>query len=70
MENLRNTAICYPEVITYFIAWNDDKSEIMSYSIIQTYQCMETKWNEVDFYTDELEWLIVLKENGITPELN
>ena len=67
MENLRNTEICYPEVITYFIAWNDDRSDIMSYGIIETFQCMDTKWDEVDFYTDELEWAKILIDNGINP---
>jgi hypothetical protein len=67
MENLRNTEICYPEVTTYFIAWSDNRSEIKSYGIIETFQCMDTIWNEVDFYIDEFEWVSILMQNGINP---
>ncbi len=28
---------------------------------------METKLNEVDFYTSELEWATILINNGVNP---
>lgn len=66
-NNLRNTSLCYPNVDTYFIGWNDDRTEIISYGTITPKQCVETKLNEVDFYIEELEWATVLINNGINP---
>jgi len=54
MSKLRMTEICYPEVKSYFIA-------------LETYQCIETKWDDVDMYTSELDWVNVLIDNGINP---
>jgi len=66
-NNLRNTSLCYPTETTFFIGWNDDRTEIYAYDSISTKQCMETKLNEVDFYTSELEWATILINNGINP---
>ena len=57
----------YPEQLTYFICWDDSRSEIKSYSSINTDQCFETYWNVVDYYTDESQWEVVLINNGKDP---
>jgi len=66
MSKLRMTEICYPEVKSYFIVWND-KREIVFWGALETYQCIETKWDDVDMYTSELDWVNVLIDNGINP---
>jgi hypothetical protein len=66
-ENLRNTNICYPKQETWFICWDDKRGKIKAYGSINTNQCMDTYWNEVDYYLDEAEWLEILIENGIKP---
>ena len=66
MSKLRMTEICYPKVKSYFIVWND-KREIVSWGALETYQCIETKWDDVDMYTSELDWVNVLIDNGINP---
>jgi hypothetical protein len=40
----------------------------MAYGSILPTQCMETKWDKVDYYNSEAEWVAVLLENGINPE--
>lgn len=67
-ENLRNTNICYPTEETWFICWSDKRDKIKAYGSINTYQCMQTYWNEVDYYLNQSEWLKVLIKNGINPE--
>ena len=61
------TELCYPPVETWFICWDENRVYIKAYGGILTTQCMETPWNEVDYYTDESIWLEVLLENGIDP---
>ena len=65
---IEKTDLCYPEVKTWFICWNDERTEIKSYGSITPQQCLGTTWNEVDYYTNEAEWLEVLLQNGINPE--
>jgi len=60
--------LCYPAVTTWFICWDNARTEIKSYGEIDTDQCMDTAWTEVDMYTDEAAWLAILLENGINPE--
>ena len=67
MEDLRNTNICYPTKETYFIGWNDDRTTIFIYGSILPSQCFETKIEEIDFYTKEIEWINILIDNGINP---
>ena len=43
------------------------KREIVSWGALETYQCIETKWDDVDTYTSELDWVNVLIDNGINP---
>ncbi len=67
MEDLRNTNICYPTDETYYIVWNDDRTTISIYGSILPSQCFETKIEEIDFYTREIDWLNILIDNGINP---
>ena len=62
-----STLICNPKNDTWFICWNNTRSEIQSYSLVSPSTCMETFWNEVDYYSDEASWLAVLLKNGIDP---
>jgi hypothetical protein len=64
--SLRLTEICYPEVKSYYIVW-DDSEAIVSYGVLETYQCLETKWDNVDLYTKEIDWINILIDNGINP---
>jgi len=57
-----------PEQITYFICWDDSRSEIKSFSVINTNQTLETYWNVVDYYTDKSQWETVLLNNGISSD--
>jgi len=67
-KKLKNTNICYPKQETWFICWGDKRDKIKAYGSINTDQCMETYWNEVDYYLDEAEWLKILLQNGINPD--
>ena len=62
-----STLICNPKNDTWFICWNNKRSEIQSYSLVSPSTCMETFWSEVDYYSDEASWLAVLLKNGIDP---
>ena len=55
----------YPKETTYFIGWNDTRTEIVANGEIEPTQVMETKLVEVDFYTDEEIYNSVLEANGI-----
>jgi|TARA_R110000744_G_scaffold319692_1_gene425977 hypothetical protein len=67
MKDLKETRLNYPSVNTWFICWNDNKKNITAYDLVMTSQCMVTPWDEVDYYTDEQEWLKVLLNNNIIP---
>tara|TARA_B110000503_G_scaffold108412_1_gene162132 strand:- start:919 stop:1179 length:261 start_codon:yes stop_codon:yes gene_type:complete len=62
---MANTQLHYPEVKTWFIIWDDTKENILSYGLVEPTQCMETKWAEVDYYKNEVEWIDILANNGI-----
>ena len=64
--SLRLTEICYPELKSYYIVWNDSDG-IVSDGVLETYQCLETKWDNVDLYTKEIDWINILIDNGINP---
>ena len=68
--DLKSTNICYPTKETWFICWSDKRDKIKAYGSINTDQCMDSYWVEVDYYLDEEEWLEVLIENGINPNEN
>ena len=57
-----------PEQITYFICWDDSRSEIKSFSVINTNQTLETYWDVVDYYTDKSQWETVLLNNGVSSD--
>ena len=61
--------IIYPEQTTYFICYNIDRSEVTSYGSVEPTTQMGTGQPILDQYLDEDEWLAVLLENGITPDL-
>jgi len=65
-QNLEDT-LCYPAVTTWFICWDDLRTEVKAYGEIDTDQCMDTAWTEIDMYTDEAIWEAILLENGINP---
>jgi len=68
MSNLRESQLCYPKVETWFMCWDNERVSIRTYGSILPTQCMETYWNEVDYYLSEEEWLAILLENGINPD--
>ena len=57
----------YPTQETFFICWDDLRTEIKVHSSVLPTQCMETKFTEVDYYIDKQQWVDVLLENGINP---
>ena len=62
---LKSTELNYPSVETWFIGWDSDREEIKAYGSVLPTQCMISAWDEVDYFTNEAEWLEVLLENGI-----
>tara|TARA_R110002020_G_scaffold16779_1_gene59231 strand:- start:171 stop:404 length:234 start_codon:yes stop_codon:yes gene_type:complete len=70
-----NTKLSKPENITYVIVWgksgapldftSTQKDEIKAYSIVDTDQVLETKWTQIDYYTNKNEWIEVLSNNSI-----
>ncbi len=64
---MRNAQLCNPSQETWFICWNDERSEIKAYSSVDPTGCLDTFWDEVDYYLNEAEWLAVLLKNGIDP---
>ena len=59
----------YPEVKTYYICFNDERTEVKSYGWVETNQVFETIWI-FDEFTDEAEWIAELAEYGIVPEVD
>ena len=64
---LKSTELDYPSVETWFIGWDSDREEIKTYGSVLPSQCMVSPWDEMDYYTNEAEWLEILLENGINP---
>ena len=64
-----------PKNITYVIVWgksglpldftSTQKDEIKGYSIVDTNQVLETRWTQIDYYTNKSEWVEVLSNNNI-----
>jgi hypothetical protein len=69
MENLKGTGLNKPEIETWFIGWNNNRTEIHTYGSVTPTQTMDSPWNEMDFYEDEQIWLEVLNNNNIYPFL-
>ena len=55
----------YPEQLTYYICWDDSRSELKTYGSVNTNQVLTSPWNIVDFYTDKSSWRTILVNNGI-----
>ena len=54
-----------PEQLTYYICWDDSRSELKTYGTVNTNQVLTSPWNVVDFYTDKSQWRTILVNNGI-----
>lgn len=59
--------IIYPNQTTYYICYNENRVDVMSYGSVEPMQQMETGQPIMDTYLDESEWLAVLKTKGINP---
>lgn len=57
--------LSFPTTTTYYICWNDLRTEIQNYGDIQTNQSFKTKFSEVDLYTDKNKWDAILIKKGI-----
>ncbi len=64
---MRNAQLCNPSQETWFICWDNGRKQIKAYSSVDPTGCMDTFWDEVDYYLDEAVWLAVLLKNGIDP---
>ena len=61
--------IKYPSVRTYYICFDNDRTEVKSYGWVETFQVFETIWI-FDEFTDEAQWIAELLVWGITPDIN
>ena len=59
------TKLVHPEQLTYFICWDDSRSELKTYGSVNTNQVLTSPWNVVDFYTDKSQWRTILVNNGV-----
>tara|TARA_Y100000389_G_scaffold98602_1_gene95270 strand:- start:106 stop:327 length:222 start_codon:yes stop_codon:yes gene_type:complete len=67
MSNLKSSHLDYPSVETWFIGWDNNRTQINTYGSVTPIQTMISPWNEMDYYEDEGVWLQVLLDNGINP---
>ena len=61
--------IRYPSVTTYYICFDDERTEVKSYGIVETNQVFTTIWI-FDKFTDRAEWIAELAKWGIIPEFD
>tara|TARA_R110001606_G_C15316987_1_gene644251 strand:- start:71 stop:286 length:216 start_codon:yes stop_codon:yes gene_type:complete len=61
--------IKYPPVRTYYICFDDERTEVKSYGAVEPNQVFETIWI-FDEFTDEAQWIAELLVWGITPDIN
>ncbi len=61
--------IRYPSVTTYYICFDDERTEVKSYGLVQHEQVFTTIWI-FDEFTDKTEWLAELAEWGIVPDID
>ena len=61
--------IIYPEVRTYYICFDDERTEVKSYGWVDPNQVFETIWI-FDEFTDEEQWVAELLEWGIVPDID
>ena len=58
----------YPEQLTYYICWDDSRSELKTYGSVNTNQVLTSPWNVVDYYTDKSQWETILLNNGVSSD--
>ena len=61
--------IRFPEVRTYYICFDNDRTEVKSYGWVETFQVFTTIWI-FDAFIDEAEWVAALLVWGIIPDIN
>jgi len=61
--------IKYPPVRTYYICFDNERTEVKAYGWVDPNQVFDTIWI-FDEFTDEAEWLEELAEYGIVPEVD
>jgi hypothetical protein len=61
--------IRYPEVTTYYICFDDLRTEVKSYGLVEPSQVFTTIWI-FDEFTDRAEWLDELAKWGIIPDFD
>jgi hypothetical protein len=54
---------------TYYICFDDERTEVKSYGWVDPNQVFQTIWI-FDEFTDEAQWLAELLEWGIVPDIN
>jgi len=62
-----NTELNNPTTDTWFICWNELRTEVKAYSSLTSTESMATFWTEIDYYETEVEWLTELLTQGIEP---
>jgi hypothetical protein len=65
---MSNVKLSQPSEKTWYIAWDDERTEIKTYGACDITQTLRSPWSEIDFYTDEDEWKKVLEDNNIVLE--
>ena len=58
-----------PSVRTYWISFDNDRTEVIAYNYVEPYQVFRTIYI-IDEFTDEQQWLDDLAKWGITPEFD
>ena len=58
-----------PSVRTYWISFDNDRTEVIAYNYVETYQVFRTIYI-IDEFTDEQQWLDELANWGITPDFD
>ena len=61
--------IKYPPVRTYYICFDDERTEVKSYGAVEPNQVFNTIWI-FDEFIDEAQWIAALLVWGITPEID
>jgi len=61
--------IKYPAVTTYYICFDDLRTEVKSYGLVEPSQVFTTIWI-FDEFTDRVDWIAELANWGIIPEFD
>ena len=62
------TKLVHPEQLTYYICWDDSRSELKGYGTVNTNQVLTSPWDVVDYYTDKSQWETILLNNGVSSD--